>query len=256
MEPFGSPCCRSRPRVVLRIAMLAIGFAALVSGCARPPASSTSDAMRGSAQPAPPDSTGSAVVAAEVARRVPQSPAPGQVPRMLVYGGPLPGVVVTQAPPEHEEQPQPTVGYPSVLVACDSVGAIARRLLAVAVARVDSTIDMDFGLGRRPGCLLTASGKFAPLPPPPPNASPEAQEALTEHGKVGDALKQAGWAYLPQYQADGPDGESQGFRSRESLCIVRWSWDGGDDSDSTYVPSDDWGLEMACAPWEPGDSAR
>ena len=175
---------------------------------------------------------------------------------MLVYGGPLPGVVVTQAPPEPEVQPEPTVGYPSVLVACDSVGAIARRVLAVAVARADSTIDMDFGLGRRPGCLLTASGKSVPRPPPPPNASSEAQETVTEYGDVGDALKQAGWAYLPRYQADGPDGESQGFRSRESICLVRWSWDGGDDSDSTYVPSDDWGLEVACARWEPGDSAR
>ncbi len=256
MEPFGSPCCRSRPGVVVRIAMLAIGFAALVSGCARPPASSTSNATRGSAQTAPPHSTGSPVVAAEVARRVPQSPASGQVGHVMVLGGPLPGVVVTQAPPERQEQPEPRVAYPSVLVACDSVGVIARRVLAVAVTRADSTVDMDFGLGRRPGCLLTASGKFAPVRPPPPNASPEAQEALTEYGRVGDALKQAGWAYLPQYQADGPDGESQSFRSRESLCIVRWSWDGGDDSDSTYVPSDDWGLEVACARWEPGDSAR
>lgn len=175
---------------------------------------------------------------------------------MTVYGGPLPGVVVTQAPPEREEQPEPKVAYPSVLIACDSVGGIARRVLAVAVARADSTVDMDFGLGRRPGCLLTASGKSAPLPPPPPSASPEAQEAGTQDGKFGDALQQAGWAYLPHFQADGCDGETQGYRSRESLCIVRWNWYGGDDSDSTYVPSDDWGLEVACAPWEPGDSAR
>ena len=256
MDPFGSPWCRFRPGVVPRIAMLAAGLVALVPACARRPPEPAPDAMRGSAQTPPRDSTASPMVAAQVARAVPQPRAAGQAPHVMVYGGPLPGVVVTQAPPEPEPQPEPKVGYPSVGVACDSVGALVRRTLGEAVSRTDSTVDMDYGLGPRPGCLLKASGKFIPLPPPPPNASPESQEALTENGKLGDALQRAGWAYLPHYQADGCDGESQGYRSRESLCIVRWSWNGGDDSDSTYVPSDEWDLEVACARWEPADSAR
>jgi hypothetical protein len=45
-----------------------------------------------------------------------------------------------------------------------------------------------------------------------------------------------------------------GWRSRETTCVVRWSWDGGDDSDSTYVPSDEWALVVGCVPWTAGDS--
>jgi hypothetical protein len=71
-----------------------------------------------------------------------------------------------------------------------------------------------------------------------------------------DGFKEAGWAYMAQYQADGPDGEAEGWRTKETTCVVRWSWDGGDDSDSTYVPSDDWDLVISCAPWVPEDSRR
>jgi hypothetical protein len=237
--------------------MLAAGFAALLPACARREAAPTPAAARGAVQPAPSDSARSPVVAAQIARPAPQGPVAGQAPRMMVPGGPLPGVVVTQLPPEPEEQPEPKVAYPSVGIACDSVRALTQRVLDVPVSRTDSMMDMDYGLGRRAGCLLNAGGNASPIPPSePPTPSSGPQEQVTSSGRLGDALQQAGWAYLPHYQADGPDGESQGYRSRESVCIVRWSWDGGDDSDSTYVPSDAWDLEVACARWEPGDSAR
>jgi hypothetical protein len=257
MRPFGSPRGRSRPSIATRIAMLAAGFGALVPACARRQAAPNPATAHGAVQPVPSDSARSPVVAAQIARPAHQGLAAGQAPRMMVYGGPLPGVVVTQLPPEPEEQPEPKVAYPSVRIACDSVWTLTQRVLGVPVSRTDSTVDMDFGLGRRAGCLLNAGGNSAPMPPSePPNPSSGTQEQLTSSGRLGDALQQAGWAYLPQYQADGCDGESQGYRSRESLCIVHWSWHGGDDSDSTYVPSDAWDLEVACARWEPGDSAR
>lgn len=237
--------------------MLAAGVAVLVPACAPRKDASNPASGRGTEPPAASDSAGSPVVAAQIARPAPQGPAAGEAPRAMVHGGPLPGVVVTQLPPEPEEQPEPRVAYPSVRIACDSIRALTRRVLAVPVSRTDSVVNMDYGLGRRTGCLLNAGGSFPPTPASePPNPSSGTQESPTSSGSLGDALQQAGWAYLPHYQADGPDGESQGYRSRESLCIVRWSWDGGDDSDSTYVPSDAWDLEVTCGPWEPSDSAR
>jgi len=72
----------------------------------------------------------------------PPGPPPAQVarpaPRIMVFAGPLPGVTVTRAPPEPEHMPEPTAGYPSLAVACDSVEALVRRQVRVAVSRADS----------------------------------------------------------------------------------------------------------------------
>ena len=179
----------------------------------------------------------------------PVSP-PAQVarpaPHIMVFAGPLPGVTVTQAPPEQVQVPEPAVGYPSLAAACDSVEALVRRQVQVAVSRADR-VPVDFGFGGPPrtGCELKASGKFVRA----------AADSATLPGQVEDepstlahAFEKAGWAALTNYQADGPDGEAEGWRSKESTCVARWSWDGGDDSDSTYVPSDDWDLEVGCTP--------
>jgi hypothetical protein len=47
-----------------------------------------------------------------------------------------------------------------------------------------------------------------------------------------------GWIWLNHYAADGPDGTSMGYQRGNARCVVEQSWDGGDDSDSTYVPAD------------------
>jgi hypothetical protein len=164
----------------------------------------------------------------------------------MVFAGPLPGVTVTQAPPEPEHVPEPTAGYPSLAVACDSVEALVRRQVRVAVSRADS-VPVDFGFGGPPrtGCQLKASGKFVRTAP---DSSAAPVQAEDEPSTLAHAFEKAGWAYLAHYQADGPDGEAQGWLSKESTCVARWSWDGGDDSDSTYVPSDDWDLVVGCTP--------
>ncbi len=171
-------------------------------------------------------------------------PKTGQVPRMMVFGGQPPGMTVTQAPPEPAQAPEPTAAYPSLRLACDSVEAMARRR-HFRVARKDG-VPVDFGFGGAPrtGCELKASGKFTR----PASDSATAAQPEDEPSSLAGGFKEAGWAYMAQYQADGPDGEAEGWRSKETTCVVRWSWDGGDDSDSTYVPSDDWDLLIGCAP--------
>lgn len=62
------------------------------------------------------------------------------------------------------------------------------------------------------------------------------------------------WVGLLRYAADGPDGTLAGYQRGAVRCTVASSWDGGDDSDSTYVPKDWFKEETSC--WlEPGGIA-
>ncbi|HEU4647621.1 MAG TPA: hypothetical protein VFS33_01080 [Gemmatimonadales bacterium] len=172
----------------------------------------------------------------------------------MVYAGPPPGTTVTLSPSEPEKEPEPRARYASLRAGCDSVEALATRAVGVALSRADD-VPVDFGFGgasKRTGCELKARGKFERAPR---DSSGAAQPAADPVGGLDGAFKGAGWVYA-HYAADGPDGSVVGWRSAESTCVASWSWDGGDDSDSTYVPSDDWELTLACAPGEPEDSSR
>jgi hypothetical protein len=119
--------------------------------------------------------------------------------------------------------------------------------LGVTVTLADSVAyDNEFVQAHRLGCELQATGKLS--------AQPDTAGSRSVDGDVGGGLEAAGWVDIPRYSADGPDGSSFGRRSRETVCLFRASWDGGDDSDSTYVPSDDWEVVGHCASREPGDS--
>lgn len=48
-------------------------------------------------------------------------------------------------------------------------------------------------------------------------------------------------------EADGPDGTSFRILRGRIFCIVEGRWDGGDDSDPDYVPSDEFELSAGCA---------
>ena len=62
------------------------------------------------------------------------------------------------------------------------------------------------------------------------------------------------WVGLRRYVADGPDGNLVGYQRSVVRCTVASSWDGGDDSDSTYVPEDWFKEETSC--WlDPGGIA-
>ena len=67
------------------------------------------------------------------------------------------------------------------------------------------------------------------------------------------ALLERGWVRDGVYDADGPDGTHFVMISREALCDVQASWDGGDDSDTTYVPVPGERIELVCVPRPPRD---
>jgi hypothetical protein len=87
-----------------------------------------------------------------------------------------------------------------------------------------------------PGCHVVVSGS-------------DSASRAAMLGDVDSLLINAGWLAADSlYSADGPDGSVLGFLKSQTLCVREGSWDGGDDADSTYVPSPNFKLEVRCAP--------
>jgi hypothetical protein len=63
-----------------------------------------------------------------------------------------------------------------------------------------------------------------------------APAGLDSAGRAGLYRPPAGWGVLARLNADGPDGQVQVYQRGWVRCQVAWEWDGGDDSDSAYVP--------------------
>lgn len=124
----------------------------------------------------------------------------------------------------------------SVVAACTQVARLADRVLQLQ-ARVEhpAQITNEFaprGSQQRTGCRVFGRDDTDRIAAP--------VEMLVE------AMQAEGWRALLQYQADGPDGSLVGLVFGETLCIVRGSWDGGDDSDTTYVPVPGYEVEVSC----------
>ena len=90
------------------------------------------------------------------------------------------------------------------------------------------------------GAGLTIHGKFGPL-----NGKPD--PTAVAHQKLQDA----GWQEDIEYSADGPDGTTFAMRKDGILCFVEGRWDGGDGSDPSYVPPDDYTVTIQCTGAEP-----
>jgi hypothetical protein len=169
-----------------------------------------------------------------------------QPARMLVFAA-GPALAVTTDSESLSAPPEPTATYGSLRKACTTVRAIMHARLGVDVSLSDSVAyENEFVQAHRTGCELRATGKLS--------VRPDTVGSSSVDGDLAAGLEAAGWADIPRYTADGPDGGSFGRRSHETVCLFRFSWDGGDDSDSTYVPSDDWEGIGHCGRREAGDS--
>ena len=67
-------------------------------------------------------------------------------------------------------------------------------------------------------------------------------------GEMERALARRGFSTHHGYSADGPDGSVMGYVTSRHLCVVEGSWDGGDDSDPTYVPAIGCEMTVTCVP--------
>jgi hypothetical protein len=71
-------------------------------------------------------------------------------------------------------------------------------------------------------------------------------DGVMDADMVHDNLEAAGWASDKWCDADGTDGTAFGMRRGGVFCHVIADWDGGDDSDSTYVPSPYYSITVDC----------
>ncbi len=125
------------------------------------------------------------------------------------------------------QQPTPACAAAAAFLGID--GERARLARDTAVADPRST-------QMRRGCWLGLATTRARLP-----TGPRPEE------RVRAGLLALGWQEDLRYAADGPDGTAFALRHGRDVCFVAASWDGGDDSDPTYVPSDRYTLTVRCA---------
>lgn len=85
------------------------------------------------------------------------------------------------------------------------------------------------------GAGLTVRGSFGAL-----HGKPD--PTAVAHQK----LQEMGWQEDIEYSADGPDGTTFAMRKDGILCFVEGRWDGGDGSDPSYVPPDDYTVNIQC----------
>jgi hypothetical protein len=137
-----------------------------------------------------------------------------------------------------QEYPQPNIDYPTFDIARDSIGAIVRR----SVSPTEPAARVGGGPVRFKYWYAADSvdGWAFHIEVTDTSVCPDS--------RVENALQEAGWAPAYGYSADGPDGSVMGFVTKRFLCVVEGRWDGGDDSDSTYVPQPGCQVTVTCVP--------
>lgn len=72
--------------------------------------------------------------------------------------------------------------------------------------------------------------------------------AAPGYDEIDAALRKSGWVIDDRYDADGPDGTRFVLLCREAMVEIEASWEGGDESDSTYVPAPGQSITLRCVP--------
>jgi hypothetical protein len=168
----------------------------------------------------------------------------------------------SRKPPGEEQQLEP-ISYADSMAADSAEAALARAAVdsvraatAVSVQSVRVRDWLDSLVTVTPGVSVQRiEGPF-----PDHRTGKEADGAgLTVRGKFGalrgaadptalthQKLQDAGWEEDIEYSADGPDGTTFGMRKDGILCFVEGRWNGGDGSDPSYVPPDDYTVTIQC----------
>lgn len=177
--------------------------------------------------------------------RLDEAAAAGAAPAAAPGSGPARAIVRAFASPPDTVRlspeplpPGPTVEYASLESVRDSVLAIVQRL----APRGDTAIHVS---------VAPVWFKYWYLPD---SASGYAVRVVVTDStfcpveEVAQALTAGGWAPHSGYSADGTDGTVMGFETTKYVCILEGRWDGGDDSDPTYVPAPGCSMTATCVP--------
>ncbi len=173
-----------------------------------------------------------------------QAPAAGRTARVGVMAiAPTLAGGSAASMPEAYEPPPPTATYPSLEAVCVDVTKLMRSMPSDSTVRRDTVFEYQSG-GSARGCGVHLW-------------SHRGDGGLSVDSLIAQ-LRRRGWSEPPgwKYQADGPDGTMYGLVSKEALCVLGGSWDGGDDSDTTYVPSDAYELMVTCVPRKLNDGPK
>ena len=108
---------------------------------------------------------------------------------------------------------------------CDTVATLWRATGRAQVRQADTTMKVQSESVAQRGCAVRAIA---------PQGLDSKVQWATLYWAEGNAR---GWTTLTQYDADGPDGSERTFERLAVRCQLDHMHDGGDDSDSTYIPS-------------------
>ena len=153
------------------------------------------------------------------------------------------GPAVTPAPvPPVYEPPEPTAHYGSYRAACDSLRLIVNRSLGswarlASWKRTREPFDFDLRDTRTRivgPCLRMSYAHHDSTAP--------------GYEQIDEGLRGAGWVVDDRFDADGTDGTRFVLFCREAMVEIDATWDGGDDSDSTYVYVPGQSVTLRCIP--------
>lgn len=127
---------------------------------------------------------------------------------------------------------------------CEYVHALVDTIPGTISEVVQGSFHEDITRRDRPGCMLIISGSWAELGDGPDPAN-----------LLFDVLTAEGWE--PGIASgDSPDGTFFVLVKGDIILFVMGEWDGGDDSDSTYVPSEVYQIVVICTPLVDEDRRR
>lgn len=133
---------------------------------------------------------------------------------------------------------------PAGCEACQHAHALVDTIPGTISEVVQGSFHEDITRRDRPGCMLIISGSWAEL-----------GDARDPANLLFDVLTAEGWE--PGIASgDGPDGTFFVLYRNDVILFVMGEWDGGDDSDSTYVPSEVYQIVVICTPMIDADRRR
>ncbi len=133
---------------------------------------------------------------------------------------------------------------PQVTAICTAVAAFWRKTDSTDVRQVDSVLTPFASDTAVSACVVLVHQEHSPLE----NRKAPVDTAVQRLGTALALVRGAGpgWVPIYRYSADGPDGSDLAYQRGRVRCLVEQSWDGGDDSDSTYVPADWFKEQTTC----------